>query len=157
MRHFDLSVPGYVQRNRTKYQYANPKKSQHSPYQAQNIQYGTKVHQPVKYYTSALLSDKEIKRVQDIFGTFVWYSHVCDPTFAASLSAIASRQTKGTKEVMAACHQLLDYLATHPDAAIWYHDSDMILAFGTEASYLSELGGKIQAATYYYMTNKCQE
>ena len=49
---------------------------------------------------------------------------------------------------MAACHQLLDYLATHPAAAIWYHASDMILAFDTDASYLSKLGGKIRAAVY---------
>ena len=57
---------------------------------------------------------------------------------------------------MAACHELLYYLATHPDAAIWYHAGDMILAFDTNASYLSELGGKSRAAANYYMTNKCQ-
>ena len=33
----------------------------------------------------------------------------------------------------------------------------MILAFDTDASYLSELGGKIRAAAYYYMTNKGQK
>ena len=33
----------------------------------------------------------------------------------------------------------------------------MILAFNTDASYLSELGGKIRAADYYYMTNKGQK
>ena len=58
---------------------------------------------------------------------------------------------------MSACYQLLDYLASHPDAAIWYHASDMILAFDTAASYLSELGVKIRAAAYYYMTNKVQK
>ena len=36
---------------------------------------------------------------------------------------------------MAACHQLPDYLETHPDAAIWYHASDMVLSFDTDASY----------------------
>ena len=50
---------------------------------------------------------------------------------------------------MAACHQLLDYLATYPDVAILYHASDMILAFDTEVSYLSELCSKIRAAAYY--------
>ena len=33
----------------------------------------------------------------------------------------------------------------------------MILAFKTDASFISELGGKIRAATYYYMTNKSQK
>ena len=55
---------------------------------------------------------------------------------------------------MAVCHQLLDYLATHPDAAVWDHTSDMILDFDTDASYLSELGVKGRATDYYYMTNK---
>ena len=137
MRYVDISVPGYVKRKITKCQHANPKNLQHSPYQAQPIQYGTKVQQPVKSDTIAPLSDKQIKHVQDIFGNFLWYSRTCDPTLSASLSAIASSQTKGTKDVMAACHQLLDYLETHPDAAIWYHASDMILAFNTDASYLS--------------------
>ena len=58
---------------------------------------------------------------------------------------------------MTACYQLLDHLATHPDAVIWYHASDMILAFDTDVSYLSELGGKSRAADYYYMTNKGQK
>ena len=137
MRHVDLSVPGYVQIKRTKYQHADPKKPQPSPYQAEPIQYGTMVQQPVKSDTSAPLSDEQIKRVQDIVGSFVWYGRACDPTLAASLSAVASRQTKGTETVMAACHQLLDYLVTRPDTAICYHASEIILAFDTDAYYLS--------------------
>jgi hypothetical protein len=34
-------------------------------------------------------------------------------------------------------NQLLDYLATHPYAAIRYHASDMILHIHSDASYLS--------------------
>ena len=137
MRHVDLSFPGYVQRKKTKYQHANTKNLQHSPYQAQPIQYGTKVHQPVKSETSAPLPDKQIKRVKNIVSNFVWYIPVCNPTLAASLRAIASRQTKGTEDVMAACHQLLDYLATHPDEAIPYHASEIILDYDTDTSYIS--------------------
>ena len=154
MRHVALSIPGYVQRNRTKYQHANPKNPQHSLYKAQPIQYVTKVQQPFKSYTSAPLSDKKIKRVQDFVGNFVWYSRACDTTLAASISSIESRQTKGTEDFMNACHQLLDYLATHSDAAIRYHASDIILAFDTDVSYLSELGDKIRATEYYYKPNK---
>ena len=38
--------------------------------------------------------------------------------------------------------QLLDYLATHPDAKIRYHASDMVLNIHSDASYLSEIGAK---------------
>ena len=71
MCHVDLSVPGNVHRNRTKYQHADPKNPQHPPYQAEPIQYGTKVQQPVKSDTNSMLSDEKIKSVQDIVGTFV--------------------------------------------------------------------------------------
>ena len=154
MKHVDLSVPGYVQRKLTKWQHPNPKKPQHSPYQAAPIVYGTKVQQPVPSDVTAPLTDAQIKHVQEIVGAFIWYGQACDPTLTASLSAISSRQTKGTDAVLAACHQLLDYLATHPNAAIRYHASDMILAFDTDASYLSEMDGKSRAAAYYFMTRK---
>ena len=55
------------------------------------------------------------------------------------------------------CHQLLDYVATHPNAGIRFHASDMILAVHTDASYLSEPGGKSRAAGHFYLTNRNDE
>jgi hypothetical protein len=46
------------------------------------------------------------------------------------------KQTK-TEKTQAATNQLLDYLATHPDATIGYLASDMILHIHSDASYLS--------------------
>jgi hypothetical protein len=37
------------------------------------------------------------------------------------------------EKTQAATNQLLDYLATHPDAAIGYHASDMILHIHSDA------------------------
>ena len=51
-----------------------------------------------------------------------------------------------------ACHQLLDYVATHPNATIRYCASDMILALDTDGSYLSEPNAKSRAAAYFYLT-----
>ena len=152
--HVDLSVPGYVGRKLTKYGHKKTTKPQHSPYQSAPIQYGAKVQSPVPSDTTALLSEAQIKRIQDIVGSFIWYGRACDPTLTAALSAIGSRQNKATESVQKAAHQLLDYLATHPDAAIRYQASDMVLAFDTDASYLSELNGKSRAAAYYHMTKK---
>jgi hypothetical protein len=53
------------------------------------------------------------------------------------LNNIATEQTKATDKTQAATSQLLDYLATHPDATIRYHASDMILHIHSDASYLS--------------------
>jgi hypothetical protein len=54
---------------------------------------------------------------------------------------------KRLRKTQAATNQLLNYLATHPDATIRYHASDMILHIHSDASYLlgsnsrSRLGG----------------
>jgi hypothetical protein len=54
-----------------------------------------------------------------------------------ALNNIATEQTKVTEKTQAATNQVLDYLATHPDATIRYHSSDMILHIHSDASYLS--------------------
>jgi hypothetical protein len=53
------------------------------------------------------------------------------------LNEITTEQTKATNKTQAATNQLLDYLATHPEATIRYHDSDMLLHIHSDASYLS--------------------
>eukprot|EP00957_Ditylum_brightwellii_P059548 4521643-Ditylum_brightwellii.AAC.1 len=60
----------------------------------------------------------DIKWVQDIVGTLLYYAHAVDLTLAAALSTIASQQANATTKMEEACHQLLDYVATHPNAAV---------------------------------------
>jgi hypothetical protein len=52
-----------------------------------------------------------------------------------------------------ACHQLLDYIATHPNAGIWYKACNMVLLVHTNTSYLSKAGGKSRAASHIYLSN----
>jgi hypothetical protein len=127
-----------------------PKNAQ---YNAAAIQYGAKV-QRVETDTLAPLSKSEIKPVQDIVGTLLYYARAVDPTLLAALSTIATRQTNGTRAIANACHQLLDYVATHPNAGLRCHACNMILAIHTDASYLSEMGGRSRAAGHFYLTNQ---
>jgi hypothetical protein len=53
------------------------------------------------------------------------------------LNDIATEQTKAKEQTQAATNQMLDYLATHPDATIRYHATDMVLHIHSDASYLS--------------------
>jgi hypothetical protein len=59
-----------------------------------------------------------------------------DPTVPMPLNDIATEQTKAAEKTQAATNQMLDYLATHPDAIIRYHASDIILHIHSYASYL---------------------
>jgi hypothetical protein len=52
------------------------------------------------------------------------------------MNDIATEQTKATEKTQATTNQMLDYLATHPDATIRYNASDMILEIHSDASYL---------------------
>jgi hypothetical protein len=68
-----------------------------------------------------------------------------------ALSSIASKQTGGTTNTMVKAKQLLDYLATHPDATIRFQASDMILNVHSDASYLSESKAHSRACGHFFM------
>ena len=54
---------------------------------------------------------------------------------------------------MAKVTQFLDYAATHPDAIVTYHASDMVLTGHSNASYLSESNAHSQAGGHFFMSN----
>ena len=72
-------------------------------------------------------------------------------TVLAALSSIASQQAKATEDTEEKVKHLLDYLATHPDATVRFRASDMVLNIHSDASYLSEPGGKSRAAGHFFL------
>ena len=106
------------------------------------MQYGVKVQRVDTDDSPPPLDKKQIKHIQDVVGTLLYFGREVYPTLVAALSAIAVRQANGTQAVATAVCQVLDYVTTHPNPAIRYVASDMILALHTDASYLSELEGK---------------
>jgi hypothetical protein len=155
-RHVTTNMPGYIGDALTKYQHPKPTVPQHSPYKATTIHYGAKFRRLEEDNSPPLTTD-QIKRIQKIVGTLLYYGRAVDSTLLTALSAIAARQSNGTQAVAEACHQLLDYVATHPNAGIRYQACDMILPVHTDASYLSELGGKSRAAGHFYLINQNDE
>ena len=59
-----------------------------------------------------------------------------------------------TEEVATMIKQLLDYVATHPNAGIRYVASGMILNLYSDASYLSEYKAKSRAGGHFWLGNK---
>ena len=153
-RTLETSVPGFVKKSLGKFQHPVPTKPQHAPAKAAPVEYGLKVQKKTPEDTSPELSPEGIKKIQDIVGTFAWYSRATDPTMAQTLSSIASRQSKATTQLKNEVNQFLDYCATHPDAIVRYKASDMILALHSDASHLSEPLSKSRAAGHFYLTNK---
>jgi hypothetical protein len=131
-----ISMPGYVSNDLSKFQHDAPKHPQHTPSQYVTPVYGAKT----QYATTdekPPLTPKQCLKIQKVTGSVLYYARAVDPTILMSLNDIATEQTMVTEKTQAATNQMLDYLATHPDATIRYHASDMILHINSDASYLS--------------------
>ncbi len=81
----------------------------------------------------------------------MYYARAIDLTVLMVLSTIASKQAKGTDNTMLKTKQLLDYLATHPNATVQFHASDMILNIHLDASYLSKANAHSRACGHIFM------
>ena len=152
----NLSMPGYVDHALHKFQHPTPKKLQDSPYPATVKQYGVKVQLTDPIDTSARLPPHEIKRLQQIIGTFLFYGHAVDPTLLTALSELSSSQATATNATKCACKQFLDYCASHPDGSICYQASNMILKLHSDSSYLNAVGARSRQGGHLYLGNKSE-
>ena len=100
------------------------------------------------------LTPAEIKKLQQVIGAFLWYGRITDLTMLHTLNSLATAQTKGTEETLKAMKHFLEYCATHPDATIRFHASDMILKIHSDASYLSETEARSRVGGYFFLGNK---
>ncbi len=100
----------------------------------------------------ANLIKKEIKRVQKIVGSILYNARAVDMAVLIALSTIASKQTKGTKQTLEKALQVLDYLATHPNATVHFSACNMILNIHLDASHLSEPNAQSWACGYYFLS-----
>jgi hypothetical protein len=132
----DISMPGYVSNVLSKFQHDAPKYPQNTPSRYVTPVYGAKTQYGTKNETPPLTA-KQCLTIQKVTGSVLYYARAVDPTYLMPPNDIATEQTKGTEKTQAATNQLLDYLATHPDATIRYHASDMIFHIHSDASYLS--------------------
>ena len=149
-------MPSYVQQALHKFQHPPPKKPQDSPYPAMVKQYGVKVQLTDPIDTSARLPAHEIKRLQQIIGTFLFYSRAVDPTLLTALSKLSSAQATATDATKCACQQFLDYCTSHPDGSICYHASDMIFKLHSNSSYLNAVGARSRQGGHLYLGNKSE-
>jgi hypothetical protein len=113
----DISMPGYVKKQLLKYEHIM-RRVQHCPYATEPKKYGAKAQSPLPQDDTRKLTDKEIKQVPKMVGSTLYYARAVDMTVLMASSSIASEQTKGTKCTLEKAYQVLDYLASHPDAVV---------------------------------------
>jgi hypothetical protein len=101
--------------------------------------------------------NNNVYTIQKVTGSVLYYVISVDPTVLMPLNDIATEQTKDTEMKQADTKQILDYLATHPDATIRYHASDMVLHIHIDASYLSVSNAQSRRGGLFFLGNKSPE
>jgi hypothetical protein len=151
-----ISMPGYVSNVLSKFQHDSPKHPHHTPSRYGTPVYGAKTQYVTKDENRRIRhsSVSQSKRSQDPFCTT---PERC-PTVLMQLNDTPTEQTKVTEKRQAITNQMLDYLATHPDATIRYHACDMILLhIHSDASYLSVSNGRSRLGGLFSLGNKSPE
>ena len=87
-----------------------------------------------------------------MLGTFLYYARAVDPTMLVALSAIGSEQAYPTKSTMEKVDQVLEYAGSQEQAVLTLEVSDMILAFHSDASYLSESKARSRSGGHFFMS-----
>lgn len=147
-----ISMPGYVQKALKRFDHQRPAKPQHQPHPHLPIEYGAKKQLSTPEDKSPLLDKDKKKFIQEVTGVFLFYARAVDSTMLVALSAIAAEQAAPTENTLRKVNQFLDYAATHPDAAITYKASNMVLAIHSDASYLSEPKARSRAGGHFYLS-----
>ncbi len=107
--------------------------------------------------TSKTLSKDDKKYIQQVLRTFLYYGRTVNSTMLTALSSITSAQAKPTEETMANVKLLPDYAATHQDAVLMYHASNMVLVVHSNASYLRKPKARSQAGGHFFMSSDTKD
>jgi hypothetical protein len=113
----NISMPGYIKKQLLKYEHIM-RQVQHCPYAPEPKRYGINAQPPLPQDNTRKLNNKEIEKIQKIVGSILYYARAVDMMVLMALSTIASEQTKDTERTLEKTYQVLNYLATHPDAKV---------------------------------------
>jgi hypothetical protein len=89
----DIAMPIYAINNLTRYNHLPPLKLQHCLYTLNPTAYGKDNQATTPSDTSPLLEASGKKRIQQIVGSFLYYTHSVSPTFLMALSTIVAQQS----------------------------------------------------------------
>ena len=88
--------------------------------------YGAKVQYADEPNVNPPLNAQAATLVQQIAGTFLYYTMAVDSIMLVALGSIAASQAKATEKTNDEVIWLLNYTASNPDAAILYTASDLV-------------------------------
>jgi hypothetical protein len=144
-------MPGYIKKLLLQYKHCMLSKLQCCPYAPAPKQYGAKAQAPLPMDILPKLSPEKIKEIHRIIGSIFFYTQAVNITVLMALSSIAIVQSKSTTNTMQKSKQLLNHLATYPDATICFRASDMIMNVHSDAYNLSKSNAHSWACRQFFM------
>ena len=136
-RYVDIFMPSYVKQKLIEYEHISLKRAHYCPYQPNPIKYGKNSDQITHIVESPLPTASNKKFVQQVLGSFLYYTHVIGPTILHALSVTVLDNGNSTERTMQRVHQLFDYMHANPNAMLHFYASEMILDVHSDASYMS--------------------
>jgi hypothetical protein len=131
-----IDMKAYVNGLLLNLNWPTPKQPQLSPFTATPIAYGqTTQYTPDKKHQ---LLCHQIKHVQNIIGSLLYYAQAVDNKLLVALNAISVRQAKVTVQMEQLMETLLNNVATYPNDGFVYRASDMVLCAHADAGYLNK-------------------
>ena len=111
-------------------------------------------HSPIcrPFGCSRVYIRKETNLVQQVCGTFLYYTIAIDNTILPALSSISSEKSKATKNTSKQVAKFLNYLASNTHTEIQYRASEMQLAINSDASYLSVSQDTIRSSGVHFIS-----
>ena len=120
-----FSIPNCVRKYLHRFQYILMGGKDYPPHICAPIKYGQKIQYTDPLDAVEYLSDKETNLIQQVCGHFLYYAIAINNTILPYLSDISSDQSKATKNTAKQVANLLNYLASNPNAEIQYRASGM--------------------------------
>eukprot|EP00804_Cyclotella_cryptica_P023061 CCRYP_000315-RA/>CCRYP_000315-RA protein AED:0.18 eAED:0.15 QI:0/0/0/1/1/1/2/0/662 len=147
-----LSMPGYGEKAGQRFHHPKPTKPQHQPYPSAPCTYGSKQQLCTTADTAPALGKHQKTFVQEVIGVFLYYTRAVDCTMLTALGSLATQQANPTTTTLDWVYQFLDYALSHPNAAVTYRASEMILAAHSDASCLSETNARSRAGGHFFLS-----
>ena len=151
----DLSMPDYIRHALEKLQYKKKVYPQYSPHPHVDVNWTKKGERPYARQEDLTpkLHPKEIKYIQVVVGTFLYYARALDNTMLTALNDIGSQQALPTEKVKQKVQQLLDYANTYNNVFVRFYASDMQLYVDTDAAFLVLPKARSRIAGYFRLLN----
>ena len=148
-----LSLPDYIALVIERFRKRQHFKIQDSPHPYAAPKYGRTQQYAPNIPSESEISTEDNKFLEQVLGALLYYAMAIDCTMLVAINSVAVNKKYGMRATMDAVVQLLDYAATHPDAEVTFHKSNMILKIHSDASYLSEYGARSRVGGYFFLGN----